>query len=202
MRSNRPRSRNASTSAPSGRTSTTTRGIRGSPGAKAAAMTQAAVDALPDSVELVFASPSQSLQFEPITDVDPSAFPQEGGRGPVQRVDQRPRLADPGRPRRHPDRRCPGLGPSRPAVRGRSAGSTRHPPGRHGPRFAGHLVRDQRCPHPRTQSRCVPSRRHPRRGYGHRRRQHRPEGGRPAQRTDPVDPRRVDRDRDHPRHLW
>ena len=46
-------------------------------GAKAAAMTQAAVDALPDSVELVFASPSQSLQFEPITDVDPSAFPQE-----------------------------------------------------------------------------------------------------------------------------
>ncbi|QQZ18397.1 hypothetical protein [Rhodococcus sp. 21391] len=47
-------------------------------GAKAAAMTQAAVDALPDSVELVFASPSQSLQFEPITDVDPSAFPQEG----------------------------------------------------------------------------------------------------------------------------
>ncbi|GAF46911.1 hypothetical protein [Rhodococcus wratislaviensis] len=47
-------------------------------GAKAAAMTQAAVDALPDSVELVFASPSQSLQFEPITDVDPSAFPEEG----------------------------------------------------------------------------------------------------------------------------
>lgn len=46
-------------------------------GAKAAAMTEAAVDALPDSVELVFASPSQSLQFEPITDVDPSAFPQE-----------------------------------------------------------------------------------------------------------------------------
>jgi hypothetical protein len=47
-------------------------------GAKAAAMTQAAVDALPDSVELVFASPSQSLQFEPITDVDPSNFQQEG----------------------------------------------------------------------------------------------------------------------------
>ena len=47
-------------------------------GAKAAAMTQAAADALPDSVELVFASPSQSLQFEPITDVDPSNFPQQG----------------------------------------------------------------------------------------------------------------------------
>jgi len=46
-------------------------------GAKAAAMTQAAVDALPDSVELVFASPRQSLQFEPITDVDPANFPQE-----------------------------------------------------------------------------------------------------------------------------
>ncbi|MFC9840909.1 hypothetical protein ACFVKB_45215 [Rhodococcus sp. NPDC127530] len=47
-------------------------------GAKAAAMTQAAVDALPNAVELVFASPSQSLQFEPITDVDPANFPQEG----------------------------------------------------------------------------------------------------------------------------
>jgi hypothetical protein len=47
-------------------------------GAKAAAMTQAVVDALPDSAELVFASPSESLRFEPITDVDRSAFPQEG----------------------------------------------------------------------------------------------------------------------------
>ncbi|MDV7090780.1 hypothetical protein GXW84_38805 [Rhodococcus sp. IEGM 248] len=47
-------------------------------GAKAAAMTQAAVDALPNAVELVFASPSQSLQFEPIADYDPSDFPQEG----------------------------------------------------------------------------------------------------------------------------
>ena len=47
-------------------------------GAKPGGMTQAAVDGLPNAVELVFASPSQSLQFEPITDADPSALPQEG----------------------------------------------------------------------------------------------------------------------------
>ncbi|MFW2242650.1 hypothetical protein ACVH9Z_18935 [Rhodococcus opacus] len=46
--------------------------------AKAAAMTQAAIDALPNSTELAFASQSQSLQFEPIADYDPSNFPQEG----------------------------------------------------------------------------------------------------------------------------
>ncbi|MEN0134893.1 MAG: hypothetical protein AAGC80_07080 [Rhodococcus sp. (in: high G+C Gram-positive bacteria)] len=47
-------------------------------GAKAAAMTQAAIDALPDPMELVFAGPSQSLQFEPIADYGPTKFPQEG----------------------------------------------------------------------------------------------------------------------------
>ncbi|WP_241032524.1 hypothetical protein [Rhodococcus pseudokoreensis] len=45
--------------------------------AKAAAMTQAVVSALPDSVELVFASPRESLEFEPIADYDGSTFPRE-----------------------------------------------------------------------------------------------------------------------------
>ncbi|TQC44786.1 hypothetical protein EEB14_35535 [Rhodococcus sp. WS4] len=47
-------------------------------GAKAAAMTQAVVGALPSAVELVFASPRQSLEFEPISDYDASEFPLEG----------------------------------------------------------------------------------------------------------------------------
>ncbi|GCE42023.1 hypothetical protein Rhow_005682 [Rhodococcus wratislaviensis] len=46
--------------------------------AKAAAMAQAVVSALPESVDLVFASPRESLEFEPIADYDASAFPREG----------------------------------------------------------------------------------------------------------------------------
>jgi hypothetical protein len=44
-------------------------------GAKAAAMTQAVVSALPDSVDLVFASPRESLEFEPIADYDSPPSP-------------------------------------------------------------------------------------------------------------------------------